>query len=166
MEKIIKVLIISDTHNNYRNLRQVMEREKEVSLVLHLGDLEGHDDYVRQVAGAPLEAVQGNCDYRSEWPAETMVEVGKYLIFMSHGHRYQVEYDLHNLEEMARDSGADMAMFGHTHVPYFEEMEDGFVLLNPGSLGSPRQYPGNPSYMIMEINEENDEVHFRQEFLE
>ena len=36
-----KILVISDTHRNVRRLKEVMEREKHVDMVLHMGDLEG-----------------------------------------------------------------------------------------------------------------------------
>lgn len=161
----LRILVISDTHRNVRRLKEVMDREKHVDMVLHLGDLEGHDGYVEQTAGCRLQAVRGNCDYGSEWPADTMVEIGGHMIFMTHGHRYSVDYGLYELEEMARGCGADIAMYGHTHCPYFEQQKDGFVILNPGSLGSPRQNPREPSYMIMEIDEETGKVDYHQRFL-
>jgi hypothetical protein len=161
-----RILVISDTHRNVRRLEQVMKREKQVDLVLHMGDLEGHGDYVKQIAGCPLQAVRGNCDYDGEWPRETMVELGEHVIFMTHGHFYGVDYNLYELEEYARGCGADIAMYGHTHRPYFMQQEDGFVILNPGSLGNPRQESRQPSYMIMEIDEETGKIEYHQEYLE
>lgn len=162
----MKVLVISDTHHNARRIEAVMEREGTVDLVLHLGDLQGEGSYIQSIVNCPLQAVRGNCDYDREWPDETLIEVGGHRIFMTHGHRYNVDYDLYELEDMAKGCGADIAMFGHTHYPELVRREDGFVLLNPGSLGSPRQMPRVPSYMIMEIEEENGEVHFHQKYLE
>ena len=49
-----------------------------------------------------------------------------------------------------QDRGCDIAMFGHTHRPYLEEV-DGITLLNPGSLSYPRQEGRMPSYMIMDL---------------
>lgn len=161
----LRILIISDTHRNVRRLKDVMDREKRVDLVLHLGDLEGHDGFVKQVTGCELQAVRGNCDYDSSWPSDTMVEIGDHMIFMTHGHRYGVDYDLYELEDMARGCGADIAMYGHTHRPYFAQQTDGFTILNPGSLGSPRQNPREPSYMIMEIDEETGKTEYHQRYL-
>lgn len=161
----IKVLVISDTHRNVRKINDVMKREKQVDLVLHMGDLEGHGEYIRQVTKCPLEAVRGNCDYDGEFRIDNLIEVGGHMIFMTHGHRYGVDYGLYELEDMARGCGADIAMYGHTHQPYFEKMEDGFVILNPGSLGSPRQNPRRPSYMIMEVDTETGVVKYYQQYL-
>lgn len=161
----IRVLVISDTHRNVRKIDDVMKREKKVDLVLHLGDLEGHGDYIRQVTQCPLEAVRGNCDYDGEFSPDNLIEVGGHMIFMTHGHRYDVDYDLYELEDMARSCGADIAMFGHTHRPYFKQMEDGFVILNPGSLGNPRQSPRRPTYVVMEIDEATGKINYFQEHL-
>ncbi|MDO5410373.1 MAG: metallophosphoesterase [Lachnospiraceae bacterium] len=161
----LKVLVISDTHRNVRKIKDVMKREKKVDLVLHMGDLEGHGEYIREITQCPLEAVRGNCDYDGEWPLETVIQLGGHVIFMTHGHRYGVDYGLYDLEDMARGCGADIAMYGHTHVPYFERQEDGFVILNPGSLGSPRQASRQCAYMVMELDEETDEIEFHQEYL-
>lgn len=161
----IKVLVISDTHRNARILEDVMNWEKSVDYVLHMGDLESQERYIRELTNCPFQAVQGNCDFGSDWPVETMVEIGGHKIFMTHGHRYQVGYDTYMLEDMARGCGADIAMYGHTHIPHFEKKEDGFVILNPGSLGSPRQPDRKPSYMIMEINRQTGEVMYFQKGL-
>ncbi len=160
-----KILVISDTHRNVHKIEEVLKREPQIDLVLHLGDLEGHGEYIEQVTGCPLEAVRGNCDYSTSYPYDSMIELGGHMIFMTHGHRYSVDYDLYELEDMARGCGANIAMYGHTHRPYFEQKEDGFIILNPGSLGSPRQASRAPSYMIMELDEETDEIEFHQEYL-
>lgn len=161
----LRILVISDTHRNVRKIEDVMKQEEKVDMVLHMGDLEGHGKYIEQVTGCPLEAVRGNCDYDGEYPMENLIEIGAHKIFMTHGHRYGVDYNLYELEDMARGCGADIAMYGHTHCPYFEQQKDGFVILNPGSLGSPRQASGEPAYMIMEIDEETGKVLYHQRYL-
>lgn len=162
---IKKILVISDTHNYPRVIEKVMQQEKQVDMVLHLGDLEGHGKYIEKVCGCPLQAVRGNCDYDGEWPADTMVEIGGHMIFLTHGHRYGVNYSLYDVEDIARESGADIAMFGHTHVPYFERQKDGFVMLNPGSLGRPRQQDRKETYLIMEVDETTGEIEYSPKFV-
>ena len=41
-------------------------------------------------------------------------------------------------------------MYGHTHRPFYKTI-DGVTILNPGSLGYPRQAGHIPTYMIMEV---------------
>lgn len=161
-----RILVISDTHWNVHRVEEVFQKESPIDLVLHLGDLEGEDAYIRKVTGCPLEAVRGNCDHSSTYPVETMITLGNYTVFMTHGHRYEVQYGTYELEDMARGCGADIAMYGHTHCPYFKKSEDGFITLNPGSLGNPRQNPRIPSYMMIELEEETGELEFHQKYLE
>ena len=43
----MKILIVSDTHKSSRNLEQVIEREQPVDMLIHLGDVEGAEDYIK-----------------------------------------------------------------------------------------------------------------------
>ena len=42
----MRVLIISDTHRKHKNLETVLERERPLDMVIHLGDAEGCEDYI------------------------------------------------------------------------------------------------------------------------
>ena len=61
------------------------------------------------------------------------------LIFYTHGHMYGVKYDLDTLADAASARGAEVALFGHTHIPHAETRSKVF-LFNPGSCG--RCYTG------------------------
>ena len=140
-----------------QNVMDVMEQEETADLILHAGDLEGHEDEIRKmIGGCPFEAVRGNCDFRSPFPKETMVEVAGHMIFITHGHLYDVNFGVEDLAEMARGCGADIAVYGHTHVPFMERKEDGLLILNPGSLSRPRQPGRERTYMVLEVNSDND----------
>ncbi len=56
-----------------------------------------------------------------------------------------------HLQERARELGADIVMYGHTHRPLLISEED-LVTLNPGSLTYPRQSGRHPSYIVMEMD--------------
>lgn len=64
----------------------------------------------------------------------------------------------------AADRKLDIVMFGHTHRPCYE-VQDGIVVLNPGSLSYPRQEGRRPSYMMMELNERG-EAQFELRYVE
>jgi uncharacterized protein len=156
---IMKILVISDTHRTPQRVKKVMEQEDDIDLLFHLGDFQGGLEYIEEICKVPVKAVRGNCDFTSSQPEERLEEVCGYTFFLTHGHRYGVNYDLIELEEVARACGADVAIFGHIHKPVFNRMEDGFLLLNPGSLSEPRQYPPEASYMILEIDEETGKLY-------
>ena len=155
---IMRVLVMSDTHGNHKNLEQVLESERPYELIIHLGDIEGAEDYIQAVAGCPVEAVRGNNDYFSELPAEQIIEVAGRRIFITHGHYYYVVAGVEHLIREARGRDVDIVMFGHTHRPMIRK-EEGLSVINPGSLSCPRQEGHKPTYIVMEIDEQ-EEVRF------
>ena len=62
------------------------------------------------------------------------MEVDGVKIFFTHGHAYQVGYGLEELEQTARDLGASIACYGHTHVRLEEYAKD-FTFLIPAAWG-------------------------------
>ena len=42
----MKILIVSDTHKSHKNLDKVLEIVKPIDMLIHLGDVEGEDDYI------------------------------------------------------------------------------------------------------------------------
>lgn len=159
----MKILIVSDTHRQNGNLCQALLDEGPVDMLLHLGDVEGSEDYIHHIAGCPVEIVSGNNDFFSRLPREREIMLGGYRVLMTHGHYYQVSLSLNYLREEARQRGVDIAMFGHTHRPVLEQ-EEGLTILNPGSISYPRQEGRQPSYMVMEL-EDDGEVRYQVKYL-
>ena len=151
----MRILIVSDTHGSLRNFDIVIEREKEIDMLLHLGDVEGDNVYMEAVMNCPVHIVGGNNDYFSGLPGEIELRIGKYKVFMTHGHGYYVSMDTRRLKQAARARGADIAMYGHTHRPDID-LEDGVKVINPGSLSYPRQSGRQATYIIMEVNTEGE----------
>jgi putative phosphoesterase len=54
------------------------------------------------------------------------------------------------LRELLRFSGGDVLLQGHTHVPMFFRSNSS-TLLNPGSVGQPRDRDPRASYLIMDV---------------
>ena len=42
----MRVLIVSDTHKSHSNLERAIEAEKPIDMLIHLGDVEGREDYI------------------------------------------------------------------------------------------------------------------------
>ena len=64
-----------------------------------------------------------------------------------------VKYALDTLTDAAAARGAEVALFGHTHVPHAEQRSKVF-LFNPGSCG--RCYTGPDTYGLLTL--ENGKV--------
>lgn len=159
----MRVLIISDTHGRHANLIKVFEREKSIDLVIHLGDAEGCEDYIEEIAGCPLEIVSGNSDFFSALCQEKEVKLGRYKVLITHGHYYYVNAGMEDIKREAEGRGCDIVMFGHTHRPMIHYGKK-VIAVNPGSLSYPRQEGKKPSYIIMEIDE-NGEADFSIQYL-
>lgn len=151
----MRVLIVSDTHKSHRNLERVLREETGIDMMIHLGDVEGAEDYIEALADCPVHMVAGNNDFFSDLPREEEFLIGKKRIFITHGHYYCVGLNEDRLKEEARARGADVVMYGHTHRPSLTEEPD-LVTLNPGSIAYPRQMGRKGSYMIMDMDEDGN----------
>lgn len=154
----MRILIVSDTHRQNRNLEEVLKRVGPIDRLLHLGDAEGSEYYIESIAGCPVEIVAGNNDFFSNLEKEKEIRIGKYKALMTHGHYYYVSFNTETIKQEARARGMDIVMFGHTHKPVLDINAD-VTALNPGSLSYPRQEGRRPSYIIMELDEQG-EAHY------
>lgn len=130
----MRILVTSDTHNNHYNLRRAVLAHPDAALIFHLGD--GADDMDNIHIEFPdrrFIQVKGNNDWGSMMPLDGEVTLEGIKIFYTHGHKYNVKYGLYDLIAQARSRHAQIALFGHTHIPY-TEYQDGIYLMNPGSL--------------------------------
>ena len=84
----MKILIVSDTHGRHSNLDKVLEHEKDIDMLLHLGDVENGEDYIETITKCPVYMIAGNNDFFSYLPMEREIRIGKYKVFMTHGHGY------------------------------------------------------------------------------
>ncbi len=148
----MKILIVSDTHGSHRNLEKALERVGKIDMFLHLGDVEGREDYIKVLAGCPTHIVAGNNDFWSDLPHDEDVFVGGHHIYMTHGHYFYVSRDEERLMAEARRRKADIVIYGHIHRPMWHQ-EEGLLVLNPGSIAFPRQKGRQATYMIMEIDD-------------
>ena len=151
-----KILVISDVHGRLRDLRWVLQNET-ADAMFYLGDglydLNAALELRREPVPYPIYRVAGNCDVNYSEPSEGLAPFGGVLFFYTHGHHYGVKMGSERLAECAGERGADVALFGHTHVPHAEDRGSVF-LFNPGSCG--RCYTGPDTYGILTL--ENGKV--------
>ena len=89
--------------------------------------------------------------------------IGKYKVFMTHGHYYYVSAGTETLKQEARARGAQIVLFGHTHRPVIDYTDD-VIAVNPGSISYPRQEGHRPSFVMMELDRFGD-AHFTINYL-
>ncbi len=165
---MLRILLMSDSHGRNENVElaiaQVREEIGEFQMLIHLGDV-GDAREIESLAGVPCYIVRGNTDYDAKLLNANVIEAGGHRIFATHGHLYQVDMRLDLLRFAALENDCDIAMYGHTHVPYLEEDPDDITILNPGSISKPRQADHRYTYMVMEIDDE-DEVTYELRYVE
>ena len=157
----MKILIISDTHGNLNNLYRVLEMEKPIDNLLHLGDFSGDDDEIRAAADCACAFVRGNCDICSNERDTRDFGLLNHNVHMEHGQ--MLPSDLNSIALRAKYLGADILLYGHTHVPV-SVFHKGVYIVNPGSLSRPRQANRRPSYVIMNIDNDG-RVEFEIKYL-
>ncbi|MDR2044939.1 MAG: metallophosphoesterase [Clostridium sp.] len=159
----MKILIVSDTHRKNENYWKVLRLHSPLDMVIHCGDSEGSESSLNQGSDCQVRFVLGNNDYFSSLPQELEFQLGKYKVWVTHGHSYRVSLGNDWLKKEARAKGADIVLYGHTHRPVVDYSK-GVIAVNPGSLSYPRQDGRRPSYVVMEIDRKG-EAHFTISYL-
>lgn len=154
----MKVLLVSDSHGRDTYLFQTIQRIGPIDLMIHLGDYGGTEKNIRSLVSCPIEMISGNNDFFTGLPKEKLIRIGQYTVYLTHGHKYGVYNNSHQIKEAAKARQADIVMFGHTHVPMID-LKDDVWAINPGSIALPRQRDRIPTYIIMDIDRYN-KAHF------
>lgn len=129
----MRILVVSDTHGDMHSLLRAVKAQPKAEVIVHCGDGDEQLQTLKMMyKDKMIVGVRGNCDWSSMLPAtETLSICGK-KIFITHGHLYNAKMGLYQIASVAREQGADILLFGHTHMP-LSEYDDGLYLLNPGS---------------------------------
>lgn len=161
----MRILIVSDTHRKNNNYLQLLKVIGPLDMIIHCGDAEGSEYTLSAAADCPVQIVLGNNDFFSQLPRELEFTVGKYRIWVTHGHNYYVSMGNEFIKKEAIARGKDVVLFGHTHRPVIDTSTAGVIAVNPGSLSYPRQEGHKPSYAVMELDRFG-ELHFTIAYME
>ena len=129
---MITIPIASDAHGYGARVKNILEKliaiKEEPSAIIFLGD--GARNFLMSVPdGIKTYAVLGNCDDTSVFgadiydaegalvPFERIEDIGGKRVLMMHGHKYGVKVELSRAIARANSVGADILLFGHTHIP-------------------------------------------------
>ena len=159
----MRVGVISDTHDDVRNLEAALEllKEEGITRILHCGDLCG-PDIVKALAGFDVWIAQGNMDRhlgltqvvegtlgrgRLAWLQRPMLD--GYPVAMVHGDNEEA------LANLISSGGYTYVFHGHTHRRREQTIGRTHVI-NPGALGGTRHQ--SRSFCILDL--ETGEVRF------
>lgn len=141
-----KLLITSDSHGASNTICRILKAHPDADALFFLGDGLRDMEYVQFLyPDMPVYSVAGNCDFNAAAPLVGLAPFEGVLFFYTHGNEY---FSPHELARTTKARGADVALFGHTHIAMCEEL-DGVTLFNPGSLLRPRR--GEASYGVITV---------------
>ena len=144
----MKILIVSDIHGNFDNMKKVIQNNPSFDYLLLVGDLlsgpnrEGYDpERLAELLNTYKDkviAVRGNCDYEEDIRLLNFdikqlyksLPMDDKVFLITHGHYYNREH----LPEVSYD----ILITGHTHVPTLER-DNRKIIINPGSISLPRK---------------------------
>ena len=151
----MKILVTADTHGHYNQISDYILDNNDIDLLIHAGD--GVDDVmnIHNETGIDYYVVNGNNDFFTNHEFDEIININDFRIFLSHGHNYNVDFSYDDLVKNAKENNCNIVIHGHTHR-YVNKYIDDILILNPGSIFLPRD--GNPSFVIMTINEYNLEI--------
>ena len=160
----MRIGVISDTHGSLKYFEKALECIGKCDYILHAGDILYHgprnplpDGYCPKDLSEKINSLgniifaSGNCDSDVDQmvinhPIQSpyaFVNIGKLKIMVCHGYKDSVE----NTIEYAKKMGANMFIFGHSHVKELYK-SDSLIVLNPGSTSLPKD--GTHSAAIIE----------------
>ena len=123
------IVVLSDTHGNIGAIERLNQILKESDFVFHLGDYQRDIMAFNREFGHKILSVKGNCDFGC---GDEIIEIEGVKILLTHGHEYDVKNGLTRLSFKAKEVGAKVVFYGHTHIPKIEEY-DGITFVNPGT---------------------------------
>lgn len=147
----MKILVVSDTHGDVNSLLRAVKAQPEAEVIVHCGDGDEQVQLLKDTyKDKMIVGVRGNCDWNSFLPSKETLKICGKKIFITHGHLYNAKMGLYKVVCAAREEGADILLYGHTHIA-MNTYEDGLYVMNPGSCSG---YMA--SYGIIEITENGD----------
>lgn len=142
----MKIVVLSDIHGDRARARTALMTQNNADAVIFCGDGESDIEEIRwDFPEKTFYCVGGNCDWGSSLPKTDTVTLEGKKIFFTHGHLYDVKMTEYNVRQAAREAGADILLYGHTHQA-FTDYRDEMYIMNPGSC-----HGYDASYGIIEI---------------
>ena len=174
----MRIAVLGDIHGNINALKKATENaEKQgVDFILSTGDLVDTEENAFEIMSfckiKKILSVRGNHDdmvgyskkidkeireYYQNLPFDIELKVHNRKIKIFHGSKKRIEEyifeDSEIFNEYLEDSlENDIIICGHTHIAHISEKNNVYVI-NPGSISLPHKSGHEPTYLIMNIFE-------------
>ncbi|NLZ04151.1 MAG: YfcE family phosphodiesterase [Phycisphaerae bacterium] len=150
----MRIGIISDTHDNHRNVRRAIEiyNEQAVEYVLHAGDMTGSStaSLFAELRGSRFVAVMGNCD-ADRLSLRSAIEGFAGEAHESHfdgaidGRAVYMAHIPHVVKHAIDSQAYDLVVYGHTHRQAIHRVGR-TLIVNPGAA---RNWMGEGGHVLI-----------------
>ncbi|MFP3853431.1 MAG: metallophosphoesterase family protein [Anaerolineales bacterium] len=119
----------------------------------------------KSIAWTNEQTYPDNKQYLRELPQEISFALGEYSVMLVHGSPRRVNEYLfedrpdRSFERLLDDTGVDVLICGHTHIPYHKVLPSGRHVINAGSVGKPKD--GNPRACYLVLSSVESELDAR-----
>ncbi|MBU5256137.1 metallophosphoesterase [Tissierella praeacuta] len=152
----MKIAVVSDTHGNNKDIIEKLSEIEKPDILFHLGDYVNDGVKISKALGIKTIIVRGNGDYlHTEYNEDEIIEFKGKKFFLTHGHKYNVQNGITSLYYKGLELGANVVLFGHTHIPIVEKLEN-MIIMNPGSPSLPRNAVKIKTFGIINIGNSID----------
>lgn len=124
--------VISDTHGARSNLSRLVGDFAVSDKVVFLGDGLNDLNELFEFQDKIIK-VAGNCDFTPFVSKRETFTIEGVKFLAVHGDEFSVKSTLVRIKEYAIKIGANVVLYGHTHLSNINE-EDGIIFVNPGTL--------------------------------
>ena len=159
----MKYLLFSDIHGCLPALEKVLDffEKEKCDMMCIMGDIINYGPRNRIPEGIDpkgiverlndladkIVAVRGNCDAEVDQMVLDFPMRSDYALLNVDGHDFYITHGhLYNKDNMPYLKKGDVFLYGHYHVPVFED--HGFYTVNPNSISLPKQ--GVKSFLVYE----------------
>lgn len=98
-----------------------------------------------------------NADYLKELRFRLNLSLGELNMSIFHGSPWKLDeclYEVDVTERLLEMTGSQIVVTAHTHIPFIKRFRKGLVL-NPGSIGQPRDGDSRACYLLLDVKTGN-----------
>jgi len=94
-----------------------------------------------------------NRDFVTTWDDYIEITICSKKFLIVHGDINSSEKHIYNINDIDKETlrKYDFYVYGHTHIPLIQ-YNYGCCIINPGSIGQPRDYTSLPSYVVVNLD--------------
>ncbi|MBT5400563.1 metallophosphoesterase family protein [bacterium] len=170
-QQIDRVICLGDLVGYYENPNEVINLCIKNNIECILGN---HDQYllgtlkykeekegIYKIKEHRKVLSSSNMNFINGLPHEITIHFDGKIIYCTHATPHNTTEYLYNPNKIEYEhiQGYDYYCSGHTHIPYIQ-YKQGTCIVNPGSVGQPRDYTILPSYAVIDLNK--DEVSIKK----